>query len=171
VAANPNDPGISRRAFLAGAAASSALLAVGCSSDGGGSGGAAPATTTTLSVPDLPGDPFTLGVASGDPLSDSVILWTRLAPEPLAARGGMPRGVDVPVRWEVQTLDAHDPVADGVTVAPADHGHTVHLDVDGLEPASAYRYRFSVGDFHTAWARTGPFPPPAPPPSSSCWAR
>lgn len=150
---------LSRRAFLAGAAASGALLAAGCSS-GGESGSASSATTTatTLPVPDLPGDPFTLGVASGDPLSDAVVLWTRLAPEPLAARGGMPRDVDVPVRWEIQTLDGNEPVADGVTVAPADHGHTVHLDVDGLEPDTAYRYRFSVGDFRTPWARTKTLP-------------
>ncbi len=150
---------LTRRTFLAGAAASGALLAAGCSSDGGGSGASATTTTaTTLPVPDLPGDPFTLGVASGDPLSDAVVLWTRLAPEPLAARGGMPRGIDVPVRWEAQTLDGREPVADGVTVAPADHGHTVHLDVDGLESDTAYRYRFSVGDFRTGWARTRTLP-------------
>lgn len=159
MAANPNTPGISRRTFLAGAAASGALLAVGCSSDGGGSGSeGAAATTTTLPVPDLPGDPFTLGVASGDPLSDSVILWTRLAPEPLAARGGMPRGVDVPVRWEVQTADGGGTVDEGVTVAPADHGHTVHLDVQGLDPDTAYRYRFSVGEFTSNWGRARTLP-------------
>ena len=148
---------LTRRTFLAGAAASGALLAAGCSS-GGESSGATTTTATTLPVPDLPGDPFTLGVASGDPLSDRVVLWTRLAPEPLARRGGMPRSVDVPVRWEVQTLDGREPVAEGVTVAPADHGHTVHLDVDGLEPDTAYRYRFSIGDFRTPWARTKTLP-------------
>ena len=151
---------LTRRAFLVGAAASGALVAAGCSSDGGGgeSSGATTTTATTLPVPDLPGDPFTLGVASGDPLSDRVVLWTRLAPEPLAARGGMPRGLDVPVRWEVQTLAGREPVADGVTVAPADHGHTVHLDVDGLDPDTAYRYRFSVGEYRTRWARTRTLP-------------
>ena len=35
-------------------------------------------------------DPFTLGIASGDPLPDSVVLWTRLAPAPLKTDGGMP---------------------------------------------------------------------------------
>ncbi|MCB1017278.1 MAG: alkaline phosphatase D family protein [Acidimicrobiales bacterium] len=151
---------LTRRAFLVGAAASGALVAAGCSSDGGGgeSSGATTTTATTLPVPDLPGDPFTLGVASGDPLSDRVVLWTRLAPEPLHARGGMPRGLDVPVRWEVQTLAGREPVADGVTVAPADHGHTVHLDVDGLDPDTAYRYRFSVGEYRTRWARTRTLP-------------
>jgi len=43
--------------------------------------------------------PFKLGIASGDPLSDGVVLWTRLAPEPMNG-GGMPPGA-VDVRWEV----------------------------------------------------------------------
>jgi alkaline phosphatase D len=45
--------------------------------------------------------PFTLDVASGDPLSDSVVLWTRLAPDPLNG-GGMPAHV-VPINWEMAT--------------------------------------------------------------------
>src|SRR5215510_9033707 len=45
--------------------------------------------------------PFTLGVASGDPWPDSVVLWTRLAPDPLHG-GGMPRE-NVEVRWRVAT--------------------------------------------------------------------
>ncbi|WP_286743844.1 PhoD-like phosphatase N-terminal domain-containing protein, partial [Aquabacterium sp. UBA2148] len=45
-------------------------------------------------------DPFPLGVASGEPLPDAVVLWTRLAPRPLQADGGMPQAA-VPVRWEV----------------------------------------------------------------------
>jgi alkaline phosphatase D len=59
------------------------------------------AATTAAAEPD-PG-PFSLGVASGDPASDSVVLWTRLAPDPLVPGGGMPPE-PVPVRWEV----AHD---------------------------------------------------------------
>jgi alkaline phosphatase D len=110
-----------------------------------------------LPVPDLPSDPFTLGVASGDPLADRVVLWTRLAPDPLGPRGGMPR-LDVPVRWEVQTAEDREPVADGIAVAPVDHGHSVHQDVTGLDPATAYRYRFTVGDFATEWALTRTLP-------------
>jgi alkaline phosphatase D len=44
-------------------------------------------------------DPFALGVASGDPVADGFVLWTRLAPDPLNG-GGMPPEA-VPVRWEV----------------------------------------------------------------------
>ena len=55
-------------------------------------------------IPPLPGDPFSLGVASGDPTPDGIVLWTRLAPEPLRADGGMPAR-PVEVCWEV----ARDP--------------------------------------------------------------
>src|SRR5919202_930296 len=48
---------------------------------------------------------FTLGVASGEPRPDGVVLWTRLAPDPLADGGGMPP-VAVPVRFEVAADDA-----------------------------------------------------------------
>ncbi|MCA9768801.1 MAG: PhoD-like phosphatase N-terminal domain-containing protein, partial [Gemmatimonadetes bacterium] len=50
--------------------------------------------------PRLLDDPFTLGVASGDPRMDRVMLWTRLAPRPLDPDGGM-GGVRTGVRWEV----------------------------------------------------------------------
>ena len=45
-------------------------------------------------------DPFSLGVASGDPDAEGMVLWTRLAPQPLEGNGGMPN-VSVPVYWEV----------------------------------------------------------------------
>jgi alkaline phosphatase D len=88
--------------------------------------------------------PFTLGVASGDPWADSVVLWTRLAPEPLDG-GGMP-AVNVEVGWEVardagfQTI-----VQKGTTVARPELGHSVHVEVPGLEPAREYWYRFRTG--------------------------
>ena len=61
-------------------------------------------------TPSFSTNPFTLGVASGDPLADSVVLWTRLALEPLAADGTAACDpVRVPVRWYVATDDAHAP--------------------------------------------------------------
>jgi alkaline phosphatase D len=90
-------------------------------------------------------DPFTLGVASGDPLHDSIVLWTRLAPEPLRADGGMePRPVEV--RWEV----AKDPsmrrlVRRGGTTAWPSFAHSVHVEVDGLDDGREYFYRFTTG--------------------------
>ncbi|MGN9804991.1 PhoD-like phosphatase N-terminal domain-containing protein [Micromonospora sp. L32] len=60
---------------------------------------------TWWAEPDFTDEPFTLGVASGDPLPDGVVLWTRLAPDPLAAdgTGGMPPHV-VPVVWQVAAV-------------------------------------------------------------------
>ena len=51
----------------------------------------------------LPADPFRLGVASGFPTDDSIVLWTRLAPDPLAPDGGMP-----PLDWHVSYEVAAD---------------------------------------------------------------
>jgi alkaline phosphatase D len=94
-------------------------------------------------VPDLhPRDPtgptFRHGVASGDPLPDRVILWTRVTTGEAS----------VPVRWTVARDDGlDDVVASGETVAHRDHDHTVKLDVPGLSPATSYHYAFeALGD-------------------------
>src|SRR4051812_43689825 len=50
--------------------------------------------------PKLPDYPFQLGVASGDPTPDGVVLWTRLAPKPLEVGGGMPME-PIEVSWEI----------------------------------------------------------------------
>jgi len=87
--------------------------------------------------------PFSLGVASGDPTSDGVVLWTRLAPEPLAG-GGMP-AVAVDLAWEVAT-DEHfrRVVRRGTARARPESAHTVHVDVRGLDAGRWYWYRFHV---------------------------
>ena len=89
-------------------------------------------------------DPFTLGIASGDPLADGVVLWTRLAPDPLIG-GGMARA-NVDVRWEVATDESMRRVVKrGKAVASPDFAHAVHAEVTGLEPDRWYWYRFDVG--------------------------
>lgn len=91
--------------------------------------------------------PFTLGIASGDPLPDGVVLWTRLAPDPLNG-GGMPNN-PFPVQWEV-SLDSNfkNVVIRGTELSKPQLGHSVHVEVDGLEPATWYYYRFkSQSDF------------------------
>ncbi len=99
------------------------------------------------------GTPFTLGVASGDPMPDSVVLWTRLAPIPEAG-GGMPP-VPVEVRWELATDDAFGEVVQrGTAVASPTLAHSVHVDVTGLEPATEYYYRFMVGSEVSPTGRT-----------------
>jgi alkaline phosphatase D len=78
-------------------------------------------------------DPFALGVASGDPVADGFVLWTRLAPDPLNG-GGMPSEA-VPVRWEVaRDVRFLDIARRGETLAAPELGHSVHVDVTGLEP-------------------------------------
>jgi len=61
--------------------------------------GYGPFTESVWSQPIFPDHPFTLGISSGDPLPDGVVLWTRLAPDPLNG-GGMP-SKKVPVQWQV----------------------------------------------------------------------
>jgi alkaline phosphatase D len=88
--------------------------------------------------------PFTMGVASGDPLPDGVVLWTRLAPEPLDG-GGMP-AVNVEVGWEVAREAAFRTIVQkGTAVARPELGHSVHVELVGLEPGHEYWYRFRAG--------------------------
>src|SRR5262245_10309555 len=103
--------------------------------------------------------PFSLGVASGDPTHHSVVLWTRLANDPLNG-GGMPSH-PIPVRWEVAT----DPrmrhvVRRGVAVAWPAFAHTVHVVVHGLQDDRWFWYRFHVGREASPVGRTRTFPEP-----------
>jgi alkaline phosphatase D len=88
--------------------------------------------------------PFTLGVASGDPWPDGVVLWTRLAPEPLDG-GGMSMA-RVEVGWEIASDSAFRAIErKGVAIARPELGHSVHVEVDGLQAARDYWYRFRAG--------------------------
>lgn len=106
--------------------------------------------------------PFTLGVASGDPLPTGIVLWTRLAPEPTAedGKGGMPDR-PVPVHWELAE-DEHfrNIVQRGRTEAVPESGHSVHVEVDGLRPGAEYFYRFRVADDVSPTGRTRTAPAP-----------
>jgi alkaline phosphatase D len=107
-------------------------------------------------VPTFVKNPFTLGVASGDPTADGMVLWTRLAPEPLAAdgRGGVDP-VRVPVKWAVALDDQmRDVVRDGTTTATPQFGHSVHVEVEGLKPGHWYWYQFTVGEWSSTIGRT-----------------
>lgn len=171
--------GVDRRHFLglAGAAAGVAGLAMS-----GASPAAADAvrrvgrTLSSNGRAALPSDLFTLGVASGDPTGDAVVLWTRLAPEPLAG-GGMP-DQRVPVQWEVATDESFSRVVrQGLVRTTPDVGHSVHVDVRGLKSQAEYFYRFKAGNEISPVGRTQTAPAPASSPralrfvSSSCQNR
>ena len=106
--------------------------------------------------------PFSLGVASGDPLPDGVVLWTRLAPDPLNG-GGMPPA-DVTVTYTVATDEAlQNIVQQGSAIAPAALGHSVHVELSGLEPGRDYWYRFEAGGEASPIGRTRTAPAPGTP--------
>jgi alkaline phosphatase D len=89
--------------------------------------------------------PFTLGVASGDPLPTGFVIWTRLAPNPLdaTATGDEP----VPVSYEVaEDIRFQRLVARGGALAHPENAHAVHVDVQGLRSGRPYYYRFHTGD-------------------------
>ncbi|MEV5413673.1 alkaline phosphatase D family protein [Thermopolyspora sp. NPDC052614] len=96
------------------------------------------------------GYPFTLGVASGEPLPDGMIIWTRLAPDPLSRTPDRPGGMpdeSVLVRWQVAEDEAFTRiVAEGRTRATQDWAHSVHVRVTGLRPGTEYFYRFGVAE-------------------------
>jgi alkaline phosphatase D len=104
--------------------------------------------------PRFPHSPFTLGVASGDPLDDSVVIWTRLALEPLVEGGGMPQE-SIRVVWEVSEDERFSKLVarGGVDASPL-RAHAVHVEVDGLRPARPYWYRFRAGTWESPAGRT-----------------
>jgi alkaline phosphatase D len=136
---------------------------------GGAAVGAAGAVTTwplaAAAAPyrgPLRSDPFTLGVASGDPEPDGFVLWTRLAPTPLAedGLGGMPAR-NVPVRWELAADQRfRHVVRRGTVVAVPARGHSVHVELHGLLPGREYFYRFRAERYASPVGRTRTAPAP-----------
>ncbi|WP_454196783.1 alkaline phosphatase D family protein [Nocardia sp. Marseille-Q1738] len=110
-------------------------------------GGAAAATATAVFGAGRAGagtPVFRHGVASGDPLPDGVIIWTRVTVSD-AATPGSGLGAPASVRWEIAADDRFAAVtASGTATATADSDHTVKIDVSGLAPGAEYFYRFSA---------------------------
>ncbi|SEQ27171.1 alkaline phosphatase D [Solimonas aquatica] len=123
--------------------------------------GLLPALLANAREPSSKTYPFTLGVASGDPLPDGFVLWTRLAPQPLddeSGAGGMP-ALAVPVRWQVaEDEQFRKLVAQGSTLAEPQWGHSVHVEVRGLRADRRYCYRFFAMDAESprGWTRSAP---------------
>ena len=98
-------------------------------------------------------DPFTLGVASGCPRPDGMVLWTRLAPDPL--QGGGMGDAPVDVAWEVAEDERFRRVVRrGQARATADLAHSVRVELDGLAPGRFYWYRFTAGDARSPVGRS-----------------
>ncbi|GAB3075880.1 alkaline phosphatase D family protein [Corynebacterium aquatimens] len=154
--------GHSRRSFLAGSATVAGVAAAGTVV------GAAPASakqSTPIAggfpMPPAPAPapyaPFMHGVASGDPVPDSVIIWTRVTVSP-EAMPGSGKGAPVDVRWQIATDRSFaNVVRSGTYRATAETDHTVKIDPKGLKPQTTYYYRFiwgrevsPVGTTHTA---------------------
>lgn len=99
-------------------------------------------------------DPFTLGVASGYPTRDGMVLWTRLAPNPTALDPGLGTE-DIEVSYEIADDPGFvRPLRIGRTRAEARFAHSVHLELRGLPAGREFFYRFRAGDFTSAVGRT-----------------
>lgn len=132
---------VSRRNFIAGVGALGGLIALSRFSG------------TALAQAKFGNNPFSLGVASGDPLPDGIVLWTRLAPDPL--NGGGMGTADVPVRWQVASDEGMKQIVQkGTANAMAALGHSVHVEVSGLKPATHYWYQFESGGVVSPVGRT-----------------
>ncbi|GAA2352676.1 alkaline phosphatase D family protein [Streptomyces harbinensis] len=147
---------LARRRFVTVTGAAAALaFSVGLPGTAGTAHAAAP-----LDGAALDGDPFTLGIASGDPLPDSVVLWTRLALDPYAADSGLPPE-PVAVRWELARDRHFRRTVDGGTVlAHPEFHHAVHVEPRRLAPGTDYYYRFRAGPWTSATGRTRTAPAP-----------
>lgn len=140
--------GIERRDFLKHMAAVSAIPSLALTS-----------TVWAEKAPEFATDPFQLGVASGDPAHDSVVIWTKLAPEPLSGTIASPHPVEV--TWEVAHDEAFANIArKGTALALPQLGHAVHVEVAGLDPDRWYFYRFHVGSNVSPTGRTRTTPAP-----------
>lgn len=140
-----------RRKFLiTSTAAQSALWALGgCTHSGAGSAddvlGAVSQTKHNAGV-------FQHGVASGDPLSDRVILWTRVSPS-----ADLRQELDVSW-WVALEPSAASPVRSGQTTASVERDYTVKLDVSGLAPDTSYYFGFTSQGERSAVGRTRTLP-------------
>jgi alkaline phosphatase D len=110
--------------------------------------GAAPHWVKASEVLRFSSTPFVLGVASGSPTTNGIILWTRLLHESLSS-------LSVPVRWEIASDERMQRVVrHGSEFATPEWAHSVHIEVAGLQPGREYWYRFIAGGQVSAIGRT-----------------
>jgi alkaline phosphatase D len=95
-------------------------------------------------TPQFTADPFVAGVASGDASSHGVVLWTRVMPD--VSREQEWQREQVPVDWEIASDEGMNRIVKrGRELAQPEYGHSIHVEVDGLEPGRWYWYRFKSG--------------------------
>jgi alkaline phosphatase D len=106
-----------------------------------------------LPTPRFSADPFSAGVASGDPTPNGIVLWTRLIPD--AAREQEWQRESVPVQWEIASDESMKRIVrSGRVQAHRTYAHSVHVDVRGLQPNRWYWYRFRTGSAESPVGRT-----------------
>jgi alkaline phosphatase D len=111
-------------------------------------------------VPASPSDPFGFGVASGDPTSSTIVLWTRLAD----ADGQPVSTNDVTLTWRLAADEAFSNVLQsGEAVAQGADGHSVHVLVADLQADTTIFYRFELGEHISIVGRTWTLPDQAAP--------
>ena len=116
------------------------------------------AAPTTVSAPAYSGAaPFALGVASGDPDAESVVLWTRLITA--FDQTELIADVDLDVALDLALDEGFEEVVSSTLAqAPLQHGHSVHAVVDSLAADTWYYYRFRMGDHVSPTGRTRTMP-------------
>jgi alkaline phosphatase D len=148
------DRRISRGKFIGIGGMSAAALALGVGELTSGRAVAQPAFS---------GYPFALGIASGDPEPDGVVLWTRLSTNPAAADGwaGIPRDQSYTVRYEIARDEGFSKIVQsGAAETTPELGHSVHPEVGDLSLEREYFYRFEVGGEVSPVGRTKTAPSP-----------
>jgi alkaline phosphatase D len=150
---------MSRRSFLRTGAAGAAMITAGF-----------PARSVLAeSRPRFETRPWALGVASGDPAPDGVVLWTRLAVDPLGVEPLPAKRIEV--RYELAADESFRRIVDkGTAIANGDNAHSVHVEVDGLRPHHDYWYRFAAGDEISPVGRTRTAPGPGSAPNALSFA-
>jgi alkaline phosphatase D len=138
------DTRISRRVLLrTGGSAAAGLLLLGRSA------------YSASAAPPHGGNPFSLGVASGDPTPQGFVLWTRLLPAGTPLDGSVMKQEPYGVRYEIaEDEDFRRIVRRGTEDAVWEESHTVHAEIAGLQPDRWYWYRFKWGPTVSPVGRT-----------------
>jgi alkaline phosphatase D len=116
-----------------------------------------PASTQSKTLLTPRSMPFTLGIASGEPRRDGLLIWTRILP-PEFDQDNLPNS-DVELSWELAYDEGFKRIAQRASVrALASEAHTVHVDLSGLQEDRWYFYRFHCGAFTSVVGRTRTLP-------------